>query len=207
MYFRDNTKKSTLAILKSFTKNDNSSIQFMPSSFKPTHLDIFCGRSRESRVHVGTAHFRRVIKSNLQDYIEAQTRDEKSYIIKSVIDLLRCKAKSIGGAGFIKYDKQNGRWFEVGDQFAREKVGQAFRDLMKQKSRLNYSNDPKAFLYIPCDGNDNEANETAKELLIQKQQSLFLSFLQEDLGKDHMMTKLVTKYYENRPNNSTNSAI
>mmetsp|Transcript_7185 Transcript_7185/g.10291 ORF Transcript_7185/g.10291 Transcript_7185/m.10291 type:complete len:200 (+) Transcript_7185:42-641(+) len=166
----------------------------LPRDFKPTHLDIFCGRGRESRVHVGTEHFRLVIKNNLQGYKKVQTRYEKTVFIKSIVELLRCKAVSKGGAGFIKYDKPSGYWFEIGEQVAREKVGHAFRDLLKQRTRLQVT-DPKSFTYIPRDG--SKEKETTKALLII-QQSLFLRFLREELGNENKMTRRVSKFYEEK---------
>mmetsp|Transcript_18536 Transcript_18536/g.28611 ORF Transcript_18536/g.28611 Transcript_18536/m.28611 type:complete len:199 (+) Transcript_18536:40-636(+) len=170
------------------------SVKRLPRDFKPTHLDIFCGRGRESRVHVGTEHFRQIIKNNLQGYKKTQTRYEKTEFIKSIVELLRCKAASKGGAGFIKYDKPSGYWFEIGDQVAREKVGHAFRDLLKQRSRLQ-DTDPRSFTYIPRDG--SKEAETTKALLI-KQQSIFLKFLKEEMGNENKMTRRVSDFYENQ---------
>ena len=54
---------------------------------------------------------------------------EKGYIISLVYDEI-CEQAGIGG--FIKKD-EHGRWYDVGEFLAREKVSQAFRDALQDK--------------------------------------------------------------------------
>mmetsp|Transcript_27020 Transcript_27020/g.38010 ORF Transcript_27020/g.38010 Transcript_27020/m.38010 type:complete len:227 (+) Transcript_27020:116-796(+) len=106
----------------------------LPSNFRPKRLDVLSGRDKEARSHIGTKHFRQVIKDNLKRYVETQHRDEKSTVIQSIVDFIRCEAMILGGAGFIKRDMSCARWYEIGDIQAREKVGHALRDLLKNKN-------------------------------------------------------------------------
>mmetsp|Transcript_28539 Transcript_28539/g.40155 ORF Transcript_28539/g.40155 Transcript_28539/m.40155 type:complete len:211 (+) Transcript_28539:71-703(+) len=168
----------------------NSLTEFTPSTklspdFMPTHLDVLCGRKKESREHVGTEHFRQVIKKNFHEYAKAKTRCEKASVVKSIVQLIRCEASAIGGAGFIRHDETSGFWIEMGDQFAREKVGHAFRDLMKQRTRMD-GTDPKNVTHVPNDGTD--ITHTTKALL-KKQQEIFAKFLEEDSGARKNTTK------------------
>eukprot|EP00521_Asterionellopsis_glacialis_P010077 CAMPEP_0195292260 /NCGR_PEP_ID=MMETSP0707-20130614/8764_1 /TAXON_ID=33640 /ORGANISM="Asterionellopsis glacialis, Strain CCMP134" /LENGTH=214 /DNA_ID=CAMNT_0040352667 /DNA_START=62 /DNA_END=706 /DNA_ORIENTATION=+ len=111
----------------------------LASNFRPKRLDVLSGRDKEARSHIGTKHFRQVIKNNLKRYVETQHRDEKSTVIQSIVDFIRCEAMILGGAGFVKRDLNSGRWYEIGDIQAREKVGHALRDLLKNKNAASSS--------------------------------------------------------------------
>ena len=53
-------------------------------------------------------------------YLNVSTKYQKSEVIAKIVAEVR--AKSPGG-GFVKKDFYSNRWFEVGDEKARDKVG------------------------------------------------------------------------------------
>jgi len=60
---------------------------------------------------------------HVDKYIHAYDKLGKSLIVLSIVDQIRSK-----NGNFIKYDKATIQWFEIGDEHAREKVGQKLRE-------------------------------------------------------------------------------
>merc|ERR1719410_1722741 len=94
--------------------------------------DIICGRNNGAHNWVGNRRFRVTIMMNLKKYTEAPTREEKTHVIKSVIDLLLDKDGV--GARFIKKVGE-GMYERLRDKQIREKVGHAFRDMMSLEEK------------------------------------------------------------------------
>lgn len=59
--------------------------------------------------------FRNLVQSNVQRYIDAPTRNDKTQVVISVVDFVRGK-----GGHFLKQEK-SGRWYDIGDAEARDK--------------------------------------------------------------------------------------
>lgn len=94
------------------------SFDFFPHSLTPVYLCVFA---------VGNRRFRICIENHLGSYIKAQSRIAKSAIITNLVSTIRESSTQPGG-GFVRYDESIGRWYEVGEKIARDKVGQALRD-------------------------------------------------------------------------------
>jgi hypothetical protein len=81
--------------------------------------------------HHGNATFRKLIHANVSAYIQASTKNDKTLVVKSIVDVIRQN-----GGRFVKQDS-DGRWHDIGDSQAKEKVGHSLRDqvtaLSKQK--------------------------------------------------------------------------
>jgi hypothetical protein len=85
-----------------------------------------CARSDSSlfvSFPVGNKRFRDAVTSALDDYMEANSRFEKSLVITSIADIIRAS-----GGRFLKWDFQLGKWYELTNQQSKEKVGHAIRD-------------------------------------------------------------------------------
>ena len=71
--------------------------------------------------HPGNVAFRTYIENSIETYAEATTKLEKSIVVSKIVEAIRSASPE---GGFVK--KENGRWYEVGDHMAREKVGQRY---------------------------------------------------------------------------------
>ena len=89
--------------------------------------DIICGRNSGAHNCVGNRRFRITIMMNLKRYMDAPSREDKSHVIKSVIELLLDTEEV--GARFLKKVGE-GMYIKLEDKQIREKVGHAFRDMI-----------------------------------------------------------------------------
>lgn len=102
-------------------------VTWLAPDFEPSPYDVICGRGKIAFNHAGNHRFRVTIDIYLQRYSKAKTKLEKSIIVMSIVDIFRQNSPT---GGFVKRDTSTGRWFEVGDAVAREKVGQALREAL-----------------------------------------------------------------------------
>jgi hypothetical protein len=75
------------------------------------------------------------IDNNLNTYTNAKTKHEKSMVVTVAVDAVTESSTQERG-GFVRKDLVSGRWYEVGDKIAREKVGHALRDAIKLNQKL-----------------------------------------------------------------------
>lgn len=135
----------------------------MPTS-SPKQYDIICGRERISHAHFGNKRFRRVIEKNRERYQTAPSREAKTRISTELVVMLRT---SRPGGRFLKMDPETGKWFDVGDDYARDKVSHALRSA-KDPNRTRIRKKRKV---IPKTFTDEE--NRMYESLLQDQQLVF----------------------------------
>jgi hypothetical protein len=95
---------------------------------RPKPYDVICGRNCAAHHSVGNRRFRLTIMMNLDRYVNAQRREEKTRIIKNVADMLM---DDDVGARFLK-KLGNNRYRPLNAKQIREKVGHCLRDLSAQ---------------------------------------------------------------------------
>ena len=100
---------------------------FLPIEFEPSNYDVICGRGKMCDNHIGNRRFEVTICMNLDKYMKAVSKFEKSLVITSIIDQQRA---TFPNGWFVKKDLQSGMWLSLGDEPAREKVGHAIRDAL-----------------------------------------------------------------------------
>ena len=100
----------------------------LPSDFQPNCYSVICGRGGACFNSIGNRRFRVIVTMFLQQYSAANTKLAKSKIVTQIIGMIQS-----AGGGFVKYEK--GRWYEVSDGMAREKVGALFRDCLHTQYR------------------------------------------------------------------------
>ena len=110
--------------IESLAKNVRSSKAYehvtpLPDSFTPGPVDVICARGKRAFNHTGNRRFRALIEAHLDKYEKATSKIDKSLIVSSIVDSVR---EASPNGGFVRED--GGRWFEVGDHNAREKIGQ-----------------------------------------------------------------------------------
>jgi hypothetical protein len=97
--------------------------------------DIICGRSSTAFQNVGNKRFRVTMSINLQRYMAAPSRKDKTIVILSIVQMMQQDL----GARFLKLTENNG-YVELDDSAVREKVGHALRDLALAHAREHYQN-------------------------------------------------------------------
>ncbi|KAG7374998.1 hypothetical protein IV203_014093 [Nitzschia inconspicua] len=106
-------------------------IEFLPPDYEPGHWDVICQRGKTCDDHVGNRRFRLCVESHVEAYMSARSRQAKSDVISAVVrNIRRCTGKK---GGFVMKDPKTKRWHHVDSKVARDKVGNALRDAVKQK--------------------------------------------------------------------------
>eukprot|EP00980_Cylindrotheca_fusiformis_P011219 scaffold2574_cov98-Cylindrotheca_fusiformis.AAC.9 len=103
------------------TKCVSGNPRMLPSDFHPGNWDVICHSGKDAHNH----------GNNLQSYVKAKSRSEKSAIISEIVTSIRESSTHAGG--FVRLDSCAHRWYEVGDKVARDKVGQTLRDSSNAK--------------------------------------------------------------------------
>jgi hypothetical protein len=106
----------------------------LSNSFSPGPFDVICSRGKKAKCHPGNTYFQSIIQQTVEKYAKAEGKLGKSLIVSEIIDTIRRKSPD---GGFVKQD--SGKWYEVGDWSARERVGQSLRDLLHGQYRSSAS--------------------------------------------------------------------
>jgi len=96
----------------------------LPEGYTPKDEDVICSWARQNHSHPGNEKFRIMINEYAPTYLNVSTKYQKSEVIAKIVAEVRSKSP---GGGFVKKDFYSNRWFEVGDEKARDKVGHAIR--------------------------------------------------------------------------------
>mmetsp|Transcript_32729 Transcript_32729/g.48467 ORF Transcript_32729/g.48467 Transcript_32729/m.48467 type:complete len:208 (-) Transcript_32729:13-636(-) len=99
----------------------------LPIDFQPSNYDVICGRGKKFYNHFGNKLFRKTVALHLEEYSKASTKLDKSIIVSTILHSVRSKGD------FVKLEQ--GRWRNVDDEFARERVGQTLRDALHHQYR------------------------------------------------------------------------
>jgi hypothetical protein len=95
--------------------DDSSNMTPLPSDYVLGDNDVLCGRKRECFNHVGNKRFRKMVDDCFTQYAEAPTKQEKTIIIRAIIDRVRERSPM---GGFLKHDPFTGCYYELGDRLA-----------------------------------------------------------------------------------------
>ena len=110
-------------------------IIILPESFIPGPNHVVCARGKGFWNHEGNKKYRALIAQATSKYEATTNKFEKTLIVSEIVESIRVANPS---GNFVKKDHirgGGGRWVEVNDQFAREKVGQSLRDCLHSKYR------------------------------------------------------------------------
>jgi hypothetical protein len=94
----------------------------LPAGYYPSEIDVVAGRGKKNWNHKGNVHFRCLIRKNVTRYIESPSKGDKTDVVVSLVEEIREK-----GGHFLTQDIE-GKWYDVGNARAREKVGHSLRD-------------------------------------------------------------------------------
>jgi len=127
----------------------------------PERFDILCGRAKVSYNHIGNRRFRVIIQMNRERYQTSIARDDKTCIIYEIVKMIRSCGR------FLKLNTDTNQFYDVGDDFAREKVSHALRSAKAPKREKA----PKKRNCAPKSYTDQENINYAT--LFQDQQNIF----------------------------------
>jgi len=95
----------------------------LPLNFVPSSYSVLIGRGKMCADAVGNRRLKVIVSRYLEEYSNASSRTEKSAIVSRIVDIVQDACPQ---GAFIKYE--DGQWWEVSDNAARERVGSLLRD-------------------------------------------------------------------------------
>jgi len=105
----------------------------LPLEFVPSDSDVICGWARQNYHHAGNRMLRDLIQEYVPKYMKASTKTEKGHVIIDIVE--RIRRDSPTGVGLVRQNKKTGRWFYIGIEKAKDKIGHALRKASLEKSR------------------------------------------------------------------------
>lgn len=94
---------------------------------EPMLNDVLCGRGGRVNMHSGNLYYRHLVNQKKANYLSKKTRKmEKVKIADEIVQAVRCMNPP--GRFLKQAGKGQGFWFEIGDEKARKKAGQAMRE-------------------------------------------------------------------------------
>ena len=141
---------------------------------------------------VGNRRFRDLIAASTDKYNDAKSRLEKSMVVHYIVE----EVKKINGR-FLKQDRFSGKWYELDERQAKEKVGHAIRDatssidpkkktLKKTRSKSSTTSSPST-KDSPFDTSNKEASDSESSLTVPV--SSMSQKIQEDEATEDDKTK------------------
>ena len=95
----------------------------------PNPNDVLCGRGGNINSHRGNEQFRSFVEKRKRVYLTARFKREKRLIASSIVNEIRAMdppGRFLARKGSMKDD--NGYWYDIGDEKARDKTSQALRE-------------------------------------------------------------------------------
>ena len=113
-------------------KAKNDDVVLLPPEFTPSPYTVICGRKKACRDSIGNRRLQIIASMFVSRYAEADTKDQKSKVVSEIVSTVE-DACPEGRGAFVRY--QDGRWWEVEEVFAREKVSAVLRDSLHDRYR------------------------------------------------------------------------
>ena len=115
--------------LKLSYENENE----LPAGFKPGPNSVIIGRKKNCYTSMGNLRLRDICLMKLPAYSKCSKKKDKSDIVTDVVQIVRDSCPT--GGAFVKQDETTGKWSEVKDIVARERVASIFRDFLHGQYR------------------------------------------------------------------------
>lgn len=125
---QEQTEQTSLPTNKSVSNTKHE--KPLPKDFMPTPYTVVLGKGNVPKSLVGNRRLRVLASAVLHKYEGSKSRKEKTSVITELLETFRSACPT---TPFVKY--QNGEWWEVDDNVAREKIGYVFRDLLHDRYR------------------------------------------------------------------------
>jgi hypothetical protein len=104
----------------------------LPPDFEPGQNSVIIGRTKKCYTSVGNLRLRDICLMHLPAYSKCSKKKDKSQVVSDIMQLIRESCPE--GGAFVKKDS-SGRWHEVRDVMARERVASIFRDFLHDQYR------------------------------------------------------------------------
>ena len=91
----------------------------------PSPQDVICCKGNLAFHHDGNLRLQDIVRSHVDQYEAAQSKGEKSMVVSLVTTAIREER-----GRFVRKDPVSGTWKVATSRFAREKVGQMFRNVL-----------------------------------------------------------------------------
>jgi hypothetical protein len=135
-----------------------------------TEFDVLCGRGGATNSHPGNRKFRSIVARHRESYLAAKKKDKPSYA-QYVVGLVRNQTPS-AKCRFLKKDPNSDKWYDIGDEKAREKVAQALREgaaqLRRDQKRKRGERDDRSDSSSSCGSSGASSDSQADENKICK---------------------------------------
>ena len=106
----------------------------LPPDYQPSPIDVLCGKGKACFLNPANKLLRNHIETSLATYANATSKAQKTLIVNEIVAKVRSHHPS-GATKFVRKDNSSGRWYEIGDQAAREKVGHSIRETLILRNR------------------------------------------------------------------------
>jgi hypothetical protein len=114
----------------------------------------------EIKLQEGNEMLREVVRDNVPRYVSAKTKHEKGEIIIEILETI--KANSPSGLGLIRQNPDTKRWYYIGTDKAKDKIGHALR-----KASRDFSHGaPKGSSIIKKKKKTTEGSSTSSQSLL-----------------------------------------
>jgi hypothetical protein len=119
----------------SVTSYDGSA-KLLQDGSELSSYDVICGRGKGCSNWVGNRRFRVMIAMYKERYLQAPTRIAKSAVLENIFQTVQASSPP---TRFVRKDQAStGRWYEIRDDEARNKVGHAMRDAIGADEKKTY---------------------------------------------------------------------
>lgn len=123
-----------IGICEAASKAEMNDAGLLPADdfITPSDFDVICCKGNLSTYHAGNVRLQSIVRSHVAQYNQARTKTEKSKVVSCVLSIVRNQ----GNKGrFIRKDPVSGLWKPATSRFAREKIGQLFRNSLPTQYR------------------------------------------------------------------------
>ena len=131
--FFEQEKATPTAILATTTVQKEQEIT---EQHQPGPFAVVCGRGKLALTHSGNKRYKVLLKKFATKYSQAESKVDKSLVVSEIVGLINSSKPNPSSncidAGFVK-QANDGRWYRIKDDLAREKIGANLRDLLHKQ--------------------------------------------------------------------------
>jgi len=151
--------------------------RILPVDFRLCDYSVVIGRGQKPALTTGNCRLRVLTSTFLPQYADAtESKSTKTYLVNKIVNIIKSACHDLEcEAAFVRY--KNGRWYEVDDSVAREKVGYQFRDLLADR----YESSSKR--KVERKHERKRARQAAQRKRMRLQEERTLSFLENYHGE------------------------